>query len=387
MKQGLRVVDTDLHLIEPFDLWEQRLEEPFRSRTKLTPGSQGHLKVTDYQFDIGGHQFSPSSPLVKSQSLRRWAEEPHLAEAHANCRPEVYLRGMDEEGIDLAVLVPTVSFLLTTLDGLEPDHALALCRVYNDWAAEFAAYAPERFKFWAWLPRQAPELAAPEAQRCVRQLGAAGVAMTSGAVDGLPLSHAGFEPLWQAIEELGVPLGIHLFGSARAMHDDISARRYDAHPGNDLTRATLNGFYHGLASLPELIFSGALERHPGLRPLIMEIGASWLLWLTWRMDEVWEKYAIDAPWAPPRAPGEYFRRQCFVSVDADEQPVRYLVEAGLGGNLVFTTDYPHHDCEYPEAVGGFLRLPGIPDDAKRAILADNAERLFATRPLAAGVGA
>jgi predicted TIM-barrel fold metal-dependent hydrolase len=43
---------------------------------------------------------------------------------------------------------------------------------------------------------------------------------------------------------------------------------------------------------------------------------------------------------------------------------------------VFSTDYPHGDSKYPEAVSSFLDLPGLGDDSKRKILWDNWARLY-----------
>jgi predicted TIM-barrel fold metal-dependent hydrolase len=134
-----------------------------------------------------------------------------------------------------------------------------------------------------------------------------------------------------------------------------------------------------MVSLAELIFGGVLERHPDVRAVIMETGASWLLWQLWRMDEMWERYRTDVDYAPPLKPSEYIRRQCFLTVDADEWPIRYLFDAGYGDCLVFTSDYPHHDCAFPEAVNEFLKLDGISNDSKRRVLWDNAQRLLAGR--------
>ena len=76
------------------------------------------------------------------------------------------------------------------------------------------------------------------------------------------------------------------------------------------------------------------------------------------------------------APSEYFKRQCYVSVEPDENPARHLIEE-LGSNrIVFSTDYPHGDSRYPEAVEGFLKLP-LSDEDKRKILWDNCARFYA----------
>ncbi|HEY8215539.1 MAG TPA: amidohydrolase family protein, partial [Acidimicrobiia bacterium] len=63
---------------------------------------------------------------------------------------------------------------------------------------------------------------------------------------------------------------------------------------------------------------------------------------------------------------------------------QYLIDDGLLDNLVFTTDYPHHDSPYPEGVSSFLEQP-ISDDAKRRILWENAQALFRRTSIAVGV--
>jgi predicted TIM-barrel fold metal-dependent hydrolase len=63
-----------------------------------------------------------------------------------------------------------------------------------------------------------------------------------------------------------------------------------------------------------------------------------------------------------------------VSVEPDEVTALHLME-DLGDHLVFSTDYPHIDSRYPEAVDAFLELP-ISDDAKRRILWDNCARFY-----------
>jgi predicted TIM-barrel fold metal-dependent hydrolase len=74
-------------------------------------------------------------------------------------------------------------------------------------------------------------------------------------------------------------------------------------------------------------------------------------------------------------PSKYFKRQCFVSVECDEDPVKAVVDLMGSDNIVFSTDFPHPDCKYPGAITRFLELP-ISDDAKRAILWDNTARYY-----------
>jgi predicted TIM-barrel fold metal-dependent hydrolase len=80
-------------------------------------------------------------------------------------------------------------------------------------------------------------------------------------------------------------------------------------------------------------------------------------------------------------PSDYFKRQCWISVEPDETPARYTIEEVGCDQLVFSTDYPHGDSKYPHAVESFLELD-LPDDDKRKILWDNCARFYA-RPQAA----
>ena len=115
---------------------------------------------------------------------------------------------------------------------------------------------------------------------------------------------------------------------------------------------------------------GILERHPKLRVAFLEGNCGWVPFLLWRMDEHWERqgdvYAADLR----AAPSEYFKRQCFVSVECDEEPVKYVIDAIGDDRLVFSTDFPHGDSKFPRAVEAFLQLP-ISEQSKRKILWDN----------------
>ena len=75
-------------------------------------------------------------------------------------------------------------------------------------------------------------------------------------------------------------------------------------------------------------------------------------------------------------PSEYFKRQCFVSVDPDEYLVEDVVKRVGDDNLVFSTDWPHGDARFPVAVDTLLGLPGLEDETKRKILWDNTARMY-----------
>jgi predicted TIM-barrel fold metal-dependent hydrolase len=76
------------------------------------------------------------------------------------------------------------------------------------------------------------------------------------------------------------------------------------------------------------------------------------------------------------APSEYFKRHCVVSVEPDETTVKHVIDFIGSHHIVFSTDYPHGDSKYPEAVDHFLKLP-LSDGDKKNILWDNCAAYYA----------
>jgi predicted TIM-barrel fold metal-dependent hydrolase len=376
-KQGFHVIDSELHLEEPLDLFETRLDEPYRSMTGVAGPPEGRLKDGGKRFTIGGqvgdNSNNESAQLVQKQSARRLREEPRLLKARMDCRPEVYIEGLDLEGVDVAILMPTLMLGLSAMDDVDPAHMTALCRVYNDWAYEFTRGDPRRFKFWAWVPKHDPRLAAEEARRCVEELGAVGAAMPSPAVNGQLLSNDFFYPLWEELQRLNVPVGLHPSGGRTL--DDVR-KRYRGHRRTGVIQRTIARQFYAGTSVAELILGGALQDHPGLQVVVMEAGVSWLPWLLWWMDEQWEMFEPDVEFKLSLRPSEYFTRQCYAVVDCSESIARYAIDFGLEDRLLISTDYPHHDSLFPHGMEMFLAHSGIPDAQKRKIMWDNGARLF-----------
>ncbi|MDF7775614.1 amidohydrolase family protein [Sphingomonas sp. AOB5] len=387
MRNGYKAIDVDLHIMEPLDLWEKRLPEPYRSATRYhAPG--GVEMHGNYELGVGDQKWIVKSPIISGQAKRRWADPAakHLLDFNRHPTPELMLEGMAAEGLDVAAIIPSMTFQLTSADNADPKHILAICRAYNDWIAEFCSQHRDRLRFWAWVPRHDAELAAEEANRCVKELGADGVAMTLGAVGGRLLTDPHFEQLWTETENLGVPFGLHVWGANATLADD-TGRRYWKQPSGFGIGSIFSGILQGMSSVPELIYSGVLERHPGLRVLTMETGNTWLIYLLDRMDEKWEKYEqeIGETYGVKLSmpPSEYFKRQCYVTCEGEEKGLNYLLDMGLADNLTFSTDYPHHDSPWPLATQNFLDQE-LGDEANRKILWENSLDLFKWRDLPDG---
>lgn len=380
-RQGYRIIDSELHVLEPHDLWERRLPAPWRERTRVFAPPGRHLDTGHLGVDLDGKGYplpevgpEGKARLVHRQATRRWRAEPSLARHRAAPSAAGWVEAMDAEGIDVAILSPTLALMLLAVDGVAPAHAAALCRVYNDHAAEFASHDSQRFRTWAWLPRQAPEEAAAELRRCVEEHGAVGGAMTTAGVDGTVLTDPQFEVLWDELERLDVPLGLHLSGLTH-VRDDVG-HRYVGHARTEVVRMAVRSPFYTHTALAELVLGGVLADHPALRIVVQESNVGWLPWLAWRMDGLWETYGPDQDHGLDRSPSDYVREQVWAVVDADETVARHAVEALGDQRLLWSSDFPHHDSTFPGATDTFLGLPGIPAGSKRRILWDNGAALY-----------
>jgi predicted TIM-barrel fold metal-dependent hydrolase len=211
-----------------------------------------------------------------------------------------------------------------------------------------------------------------------RELGAVAVVGNPNPINGRHVHDPAFEPLWDAIEELGVPVGFHPTGQS-SLRDDLARRYLDTPNGRVIGVAGRNPVELMMA-FGSLAAGGVLERHPHLRCAFLEGTCGWLPWYLWRLDETWEKFGPGSEVQISQLPSQYFFRQCFIATDADEKPLRHVIDAIGDDNIVVSTDYPHSDGLFPVAIEEFVHLEGVSEKSKAKILWDNCARLY---PLAA----
>ena len=294
MKNGFRVMDSDLHTMEPDDLWAQYLDAPFKSfAPRFTRGmenapNQPVIRIGDVE--IGEMSKRPRTAVVgKDLQRRAFARHPHYEVAHARgYDPASHVQAMDIEGIDVAVLYGTRGRQVLMHDDLDPDVAAALARAHNTWTHDFCQHDPRRLKFAAQLAFQNVPAAVAEARRAVGQLGAVAVIGNPNPINGRHVHDPEFEPLWEALEELDVPIGFHPTGQS-SLRDDI-ARRYLDHPNGRVIGVAGRNPMELMLAFASLATGGVLERHPRLRCAFLEGTCGWLPWWLWRLDEAWEKF-------------------------------------------------------------------------------------------------
>jgi uncharacterized protein len=368
-KNGFLVFDSDMHLMEPPDLWERYIAPEFRA---LAPRGHTSENVRDLgiSFPDGepggrrtagtpfrGRNYERNQALYRDHSQRGWT-------------PDVQLEAMDVEGIDVAVLFPSRGLSVLTCPDRDPRFAAALARAYNDWLYDFCQADTTRLLGAGMLSVYDVADAVQETRRVVEELGFRAVFLRSNIVNGKAWHDPYYEPLWDTLEQLAIPVGFHEATGSRSRQ---SGEQFE--PNFGLRRVYAQPFEQMLG-LGSFVGGGILERHPTLKVAFLEANCSWVPWLLWRFDEGYEREGDVFMPDLTMPPSEYFKRQCYVSIEPDETPARAMIEEFGADQIVFSTDYPHGDSRYPTAVDSFLQLP-ISDDDKRKILWDNCARFYA----------
>src|SRR5487761_1542135 len=267
------VVDADGHVLEPTDAWKS-VPEWCRPTVRRDKHGYEHVTVADKEILAVplGTLATPGGRFSDPASFRSLEEA-----LPGGFDPKARLVDMDSEGIDCAVLYPSVGLYFWALDDAEA--ATAIARAYNDWLAEYCAADPTRLFGAAMLPMQDPEAASVELRRARRQLGFPAVFVRPNPCCGRSLSDPAYEPVWTAAEEERVTVGIHE-GSSVILPTLGSDR-----PFNPLVLHAVSHSFEQMLACAQLMAFGTLERHPGLRIVFLESGGGWVPFWLERLDE------------------------------------------------------------------------------------------------------
>jgi predicted TIM-barrel fold metal-dependent hydrolase len=384
MLRGMKVIDADAHMHEPRDLWERYVEPKYRDRVPKVAFMDGNRMV-----------YEPDGKIIKkdelqqgpAESANRAMEEKYGEAFRQWWSPEIRLKDMDRLGWDIQVILPTGNngnfAYRVALKDLEL--GAAMCRAYNNWAHDYCSVAPKRLKFVAILPGGDVGEMVKEGRRAVEKLGAVSV-RNPLLPEGKWLHDPENDRLWELACELDFPISAH--GEYRE-HRFQPFRKLEGNRKNPLQLA-LRGLDHALGfpcdnmnTMGHFIFTGILERFPKLRLGILESNMGWLPFWLGRMNQ--HSHGRNSVMGKPEhlslLPSEYFKRQCYIACDSDEETLPFVVDYLKGDNIVWNTDYPHADAPEPVKALPDLDAQPIPDEAKRKILWDNSIKLFGPRLL------
>jgi predicted TIM-barrel fold metal-dependent hydrolase len=361
-ENGLQIIDADGHVREADDLFEKYLEAPYRARApKIEKVANGQLL---FRLEGERHHRRPDETPFRIKDDGSPANEGR----HLATDPKQRLQAMDRDRIERGLLFPSAGLYLTSVQ--DETYGAALCRAYNNWLYDYCGEDRRRLLGVAAIPTQDIKLAVAEATRAVKELGCKGIFVRPNPIKGRNIDDPYYDPLYRTVVELGVPLLIH--EGSGAFLPTAGADRFAGEWF--FTHTISHPFEQMLASLG-LICKGTLERHPELQVVFLESGAGWLPYWLWRMDEHYEVLPFQVPWLKLK-PSDYFRRQCYVSFEADETRLGQVIASVGAERVVFASDYPHWDATFPGVTDMILNREDLDSDTKRKIMGENAAKLL-----------
>lgn len=300
------LISADSHVVEPSDLWEKNLPSSLRA---VAPRYPSH----PFQAHEGGND------------------------------PAKRAKEMAIDGVSGEILYPSL-----TMDqfGIKDSTLQEACfRVYNDWLINYCSYSPNRLFGVAVISTYNIDNAIREVERC-KKAGMRGVMLWQTPPDNLSFATEHYDPLWAVLQDLGLPVSFHILTGAPYVHGAglTSDQRKDA--AVHLTWTVNLKISYAANSLTHLMGSGALERFPRLKVVLVENEVSWLPYFI----SQWDKYAKRNKYdrRMKLLPSEYCQRQIF-STFFNDPPSQWLFSHWGSDTCMWSNDFPHINSTWPES--------------------------------------
>jgi predicted TIM-barrel fold metal-dependent hydrolase len=362
MDPATRIYSCDDHLdlaAVPPGVWQSRLARVHAERGPRVVAKDGQSVWVCEERVLGR---SGASPLfAKFSAIGRAGIEDDGFRAGT---PELRLQDMDRDHLWASVIYGPLAIGLPIRD---PELQSACYAAWNDWAAEeFNALAPDRLCVLAFLPGHSPEAAAAELERAAK-LGHRGAVIDVFDID---LAEPAWDRLWAAAEHTGLPISFHLKGGTWSRQLSYQVGKWQSAAFASVLPLQLD------EPLAIMTFSGALERHPGLKLVLAEAGIGWVPYFLARMDLEWRNLRDKLDIATSVPPSELFRRQVLVTFEEEALGAQLIPLVGVD-SCMWASDYPHTDSTFPNSLRAIEEALGeLPEADRRKITATNCARLY-----------
>jgi predicted TIM-barrel fold metal-dependent hydrolase len=383
-----RIVSVDDHVIEPANVWQDRLPEKYRDVGPRVIQERGNMSFVggnfSYEPDPDGQlgdwwvyedKRVPQTRLSAAAGFDR-DEVKVVGITYDEMRPGCYdpkarLGDMDVNHVEASLCFPSFPRFCgqTFMEAKDRELAELCVRAYNDWMVdEWCGSSGGRLIPLCIIPLWDAELAAAEVRRNADR-GVRAVCFSEiPPYLGLPSVHDAdgyWDPFVRACEETGTVINMHIGSSSKMPSTSADA---PAAVGSTLT------FNNAMASMSDWLFSGLLVKFPSVKIAYSEGQIGWIPYILERADKVWED---NRGWGGvadkvPEPPSTYYYRQMYGCFFDDEVGLELLDRVGVS-NVTFETDYPHSDSTWPHTKEVAQKLMGhLPDDVIRKLVRGNA---------------
>ncbi len=324
----------DSHFLEPDDLWRNNVPKQYAD---LMPYA---VKDPDGRWEtvhVDGQSFRRKLP---GQTQQEFLGASQRAPGSNDSR--LRLVDLDHEGIWAEVVFPSLG--LWNASFRNPEALRAAITVSNDWAKSEIMDISPRLLATAQVSMLSITDAIAELQRTA-SMGFRSVFLPTTPPAHTPdYNHDEWEPFWAAAAEAKMVIAFHIgTDPVDMMAGEVIGITYRG-PGGALLNYTETTF-SGQRATMKMVASGALDRHPNLKVLVSEGGATWVPFLADRMTEGYRQHAMMVRPKLSRTPKEILYSQVFASFQHDETAIAAVTAMGYQ-NVMWGSDYPHLEGTY-----------------------------------------
>jgi predicted TIM-barrel fold metal-dependent hydrolase len=305
---GEIIISADSHVMEPHDLWEKALSARF-----------GEAAPKFKKLEVGeGFQHHPGG------------NDPHAR-----------IGEMAQDGVSAEVLYPTLGLSLFQLDDVALEQAVF--QVYNDWLIEYCSVNTDRLVGVAAISVYDMDVAIKELRRC-HAAGLKGAIIWEVPHPSLPFYAEHYNPLWQELQELDMPLSLHILtGHGYVKKRGLGGRDIESYRGS-VNHKT----YDAMNALFDFTFYGIFERYPGLKLVLVEHEIGWIPWLLQQWDYYYNRFKKSNPLPITMNPSEYYKRQAYATFFNDHVGTQTFA-FWPDNNCMWSNDFPHENSTWPNS--------------------------------------
>jgi predicted TIM-barrel fold metal-dependent hydrolase len=320
----------DSHSTGETQSWKEILPPELADRMPRTVKDPSGEFETIY---VDGRSFERRLPTIDKKAGASGKTIGQLASERGATSLEARLEDLDTEGVWAEVAYASLGLWENQLT--DRSMVCEVARLQNEFlASEVAEKSGHRLVPTASVPLLNVGEAVAEVSH-IADIGLKCLSIPCAPPAGMPdFNRDDWEPLWAAAEEAGLVLGFHI-GT-----DGGHERSVQFHGPGGAVLNYVETTYGGQRVATKLITSGALDRHPTLKILISEGGATWVPFLGDRMNEGYRQHSMFVRPTLSISPKEILFRQVYTSFQHDESGPAALTAMGYD-KVMWGSDYPH----------------------------------------------
>lgn len=366
------IIDTDYHLHLPAEKIYPYIEDD-QIRNKVenygvpTPSSRGGFQTGGkYAHEVvNPGPYSQLGPVHHGAAINR----------------EEIVASKDELGTDVVIVQPG-THLPFQINTKYPVLGNALARAYNDYLIDKVLDVNEGVYGALVVPNWDVEFGLEELDRLGDHEGF--VAVQNWMNCGKYWGHPDFDPLFEKMTDLDLPLILHVGGGGADGPDGDNWQVF--------AELIVSGLgYDLIANAASMVLTGVFDKYPDLDVMFQETGTNWIPYLAYRMDEQYQTSPEDL-WLTKRMydrdqtylermPSEYVFDNIYTAtqpitlpnIKSRRQTEAILTASQAEKTFMYSSDWPHITVDPARWV---FETPGISEELQRRILHENAEEVL-----------